>query len=133
MNAWQDKPDADGLWWRQTEMNMSLVVVDCGLYAFATINGQPIVRCRQEYSINNEPAKWQRCDITKPEPYVAPKPPKVRFYTAKSHYGERFIVRIGETHALATAHSGVVSGCWELWEQVETNYTDIQPCEPANT
>lgn len=131
---WLDKPDGDGLWWYCNATgevslwlavghNFTLVKAKCGRFVHDL--------SPQRFSGTG---KFHRCELTPPEPYVAPKPPKVEMYTAKFRQDGslRFLVKVGGSFIATTEHGEVCGGRYWGGSDMEL-YTDITPCELANT
>lgn len=77
MSEWMDKPDVDGLWWRQErEDGPFLTAVEGKQYVFVIIGKRPIIHALTKWSIETDKGKWHRCELTPPAPYVPPQPPK---------------------------------------------------------
>lgn len=130
MTTWMDKPDGDGLWWRCCGGEVTLCVVRNNCYSFVIFNDGTACICGSAWGICEEQAKWLRCELTKPEPYVAPKPPVVKQYTAKNSDGSPiWITKVGA--AFIAQNQKIESfrqyGAWV--EIARIGYTDIKPLE----
>lgn len=130
MSTWLDKPDADGLWWKQVKSGIALYLVSEGRWQLiVTVDGGIVLDAGSHNCVGCEPAKWQRCELTKPEPYQPPQPPKVEQYTGvMKTWGERrFLTFVGHSCIISTFDAitfGAFSSDW-----VRDNYTDIKPLE----
>lgn len=130
MSTWLDKPDADGLWWYQVSRGMFLIAVRGGeARDVIDSTGTPNVHGPHAHMQYFESGKWQRCELTRPEPYKPPVPPKVEQCTGVMKTGgeRRFLTFVGHSCIVSTFDAvtfGAFSSDW-----VRANYTDIKPLE----
>ncbi len=126
---WIDKPDGDGLWWWDVNGNIELHAIHDGTRR-TIMHGDGDVCFGTAHKSPFTLGKWKRAEITKPDRYVAPKPPKVEQYTAKFEgHAPRFITKIVDQY-VATNHDGTVTN-WGSWGYAKTSYTDIKPIEAS--
>lgn len=127
MSTWLDKPDADGLWFRQPRIlsgSMTVCYV-CGnrfRYVYYVHEGKACA-CAEEWLSIKDDAVWQRCELTPPEPYKPPTPPKVEWFIA--YNGTRFVMQTQYVW-VALDKDGVQCNCGHGKCLI---YPDIKPLE----
>jgi len=127
MSTWLDKPDADGLWFRQPRIpsgSMTVCYV-CGnrfRYVYYVHEGKACA-CAEEWLSIKDDAVWGRITLTKPEPYKPPTPSKVRWFLA-SREGKRFVLQT-QTTWVAFDEDGRQCNCGSG----KCHYTDLVPME----
>lgn len=125
MSTWLDKPDGDGLWWYQVSRGMFLIAVRNGLTRdVMDSTGKPNVEAPQGDVRYFESGKWLRCELTRPEPYKPPVPPKVEWFVAAN--GKRFIV---QTEREWIAFDSYGYACNTGGGKCSEYYSDIKPLE----
>lgn len=110
--SWLDKPDGDGLWWRCDYGCVTLCVVKGNRYGFALFSDGNSCVDSHAYSLDSDKSKWQRCELTKPEPYQPPKPPKVEWFTGWRKGVFCYIALIGERYIATNEKGESFSGVW---------------------
>lgn len=129
MSTWLDKPDADGLWWRQDgEEEPFLVAVEGKEFVFVLIGKRPMIHGTTTWDTETDRGKWQRCELTKPEPYKPPVPPKVEQCVGTGVSGESRFLTFIVGACIITTLDGVCLGSFSS-DWVRANYTDIKPLE----
>jgi len=116
MTTWLDKPDADGLWFRQPRilsgsMTVCYVWGNKFRYVYYVHEGKACA-CAEEWLSIKDDAVWGRITLTKPEPYQPPTPPKVEWFTGWRKGVFCYIAIIGERYIATNEKGESFSGVW---------------------
>lgn len=129
--SWLDKPDGDGLWWKQeSESAIALVAIRDGKLRYVSNGGRDVwPHCTEPRPVANFAGeKWQHCELAKPEPYKPPTPPKVEWFTGWRQAAFHYIAIIGDRYIAIDEKGYSFSGVWN--DVGEHNFATVRKMEP---